>query len=65
MFRSMLLARAGSTGANDKRTCYELATQGGALDSRNEHHRLAQHACQVIDDLVLALKATDERSKSP
>lgn len=43
--------------AADKRSCYELVTLAYSLDSRKPHHAMLQGAAQVIDDLVLALKA--------
>lgn len=54
-FRAALVKEAGA-GADDKRTCYELATQVHAMDTRQPHHRRLQGACQVIDELVAAMK---------
>lgn len=55
IFRATLLKDANAD-PGDKRSCYELATQVHAMDSRQPHHRRLQGACQVIDDLVAALK---------
>lgn len=56
-FRNALLKEAGAA-AGDKRSCYELATQVHGMDTRQPHHARLQSACQVIDDLVLAMKDT-------
>lgn len=57
MFRTLLFEKNGVPVGErlaDKRSCYELATHGLRLDTR--HNAILQSACQVIDDLVAALK---------
>jgi hypothetical protein len=59
MFRSILFDKLGvplEERRSDKRTFYELATHGHGLETR--HNAVFQSACQVIDDLVAALKGS-------
>lgn len=63
-FRETLRKAAGAD-SNDARSCYELATAIHGLDTRNEQHRTLQTACQVIDDLVLAIKDSQDAPLPP